>query len=676
MAVARNILQGIVDHFAKEKKLKLGPKNTENLDLHRAFFVWRRADTLGTKYSNWVSEANQQTLKSRISLEFDEVEQYLKDKIGTPKSPGPLLPVLGGTGDANPPHLDLKDLAWQRTTETPTSTAVTTRAKDNTRLRRIRVLFIVWRAAGIHDELWAESADKKSAILTRTMANQLLDRRLRLIERMHFNIATPDEDPPTDFGAMGNRNWKGATGEWGPWPDKFRVRPFEYPRVPKHMASHIPAARIGEPGRQYVHPAHEGPGHVDQPTDFHWEWSQERGRLEWNIAPENALMGPGLHCWRLARSLRADWRPDQSDCTADPSVYCQFKINLVPTTGNGAQAIDKLFDYLTHSRSDFWERSWLWCDQVISACHLEALVFALRRHSLGEGAFNDLVQGVNLPAGAITPYVKICPAVSVGGAGAAGWLTFHANDPFFENRVIQDADLQIGDHLIFWNNAIYDLISTGDWRLENALVMNVVSTPDGKIDPKSIQLQGHGTEIRRYTAYQNMIAHKLRPAMELVRQKIAATPGALEIPWNRTRLVRWSPYDNLQRVEDPPGQVRNLGAWWVEVPLGSDTVPWTTVDAAIQNIPKAVGHLASPGPGYTPPPKQTGAVYFPIFEPGETLVVGGTTEVGWRAYIAKRGTVPKLRTLLRPVVMDGKVTPGLYRRGNNEISIVRPRPRP
>src|SRR5262249_23833011 len=161
---------------------------------------------------------------------------------------------------------------------------------------------------------------------------------------------------------------------------------------------------------------------------------------------------------------------------------------------------------------DFWGRAWFWCDHAIAATHLESLLFGMRRRGLPQGTaeaeFHALVTGSSVPNGARAPYVGLSYNLISEHALDEGFLMRDGAsdapdlknlDPHFENVAISASDLQIGDQVIFWNSHTYDWMSEGDWRLENALVMDVQSLADcGTVDLDSVSLQGHGTEVRPY----------------------------------------------------------------------------------------------------------------------------------------------------------------------------------
>lgn len=760
MAVPAAVLENVLQHFIKEKKLLLTGRKRSVFDEHRAFFVWRRAAFLGNLHPPWVTQTNHVTLKKRIASEFQALDDFIAKNIGTLKRPGPLLPVLGGSGDINPNHLDLADLAHQRTDETPGSKTVRRRAEFFSKLRWLRAWPLVWRIAALQDDVWKPAPNNETATLrldnpaaTKPVGpiTEYLDRRLRVIERMHFNIG----DFSDQFGGMGRQKWK-VSGPTSPWKDSFRVRVIEYPRVPARLAGAIGAANIADPVARALVPSSHDPSIGDPPDpshpnkDQHWQWSEEKRRLEWYVQPATATSGfvnltaasaaaDGLatfttaaahklqvgfniqvggvepaaynggwivdkvpasnkftayigaapasatkfgyiyrviYAWRIPPRLRRSWRANPGN---------QFRIDLVPSGQTGAQAIDQVFAIQGNQKEDVWERMWLWCDHAIAACHIEALLFALRRRFAdGEARFNKLVTGSgppDLPDGARPPYVALVNLIGAEVPVNNGHLMAHDKDRHFENTVIDVADLQVGDQLIFWNHILYSLISTGDWRLENALVMNLESEPQGDVRKDRILLQGHGTDIRAYARYQQKIADKLAPALHLAREQIrktvAANPNASVIPWRSTNLVRWSPYDNFQSVKYPGHGNLNLGAWWVEVPLNHDLALWSTVADAVKALPKAIGHgtgpLAAPGSGYRPPPNQNSAVYFPLFEPRVSINAGGQKLNGWNAWLEQRRTSNIAPRRLHVVNLSGSLVPGIFLKGDRKIAIVRPK---
>jgi hypothetical protein len=181
-------LTAILQYFVALKNLhfKAGVASDTQikLDRHKGFFVRRRAEDLGRQNPAWVVESGQTTLKARIQSEFEAVDELVKKRAGTVAVPGSLC---GGVDPRDPPHLDLVDVGKIKTA-TPDKSAKQT-AKGYLELRRYRIQAIIWRAAAIHNELWSPAADGLSATLKAKAVDEVLDRRLRAVERMNFQIS-------------------------------------------------------------------------------------------------------------------------------------------------------------------------------------------------------------------------------------------------------------------------------------------------------------------------------------------------------------------------------------------------------------------------------------------------------------------------------------------------------
>lgn len=624
------------------------------IDRHRGFFVRRRAVTLGKDHADWLNDPTFLTIMGRIDSEITEVEDYLVTKLGpltrdaaAPASSTTRGPLYGGPGDATPPHLDLADVAQVKTHD-PAGTMANAVAHPKTQTdlrarkyldrRKDRVLAIVWRAAALHKELWTESLDQKTATLTRPRMDFLLDRRLRLVEHMNYRISS--------HGAMDKEdNTKPSapklTGPVGPWIDGYRVRCIEYPRV-SNTADY----------RTVISPANIGPPDSPPGGGFLWKYSTDvkRRRLEYNKGPEGFNFNGAL----------------EPNLTYDS--VAPYNVVVTPVDMTAAQIMDEL----VRSDEDFWIRSWIFCDHAIAATNLEALLFGLRRRDGDDTAFNAIVTG-NPPG-----YVEIGVLLKRSGPANFHQIMADANDKYFENTTVAIDDFQLGDHVIFYNSYVYELISTGDWRLENTVVMGVDSDPDrdsGDLpDPKGkhrwqkMKLQGHGTPLHVYADYVNDIRATLQVAIDNAYNLIASAPaGAQEIPIASTRLVKWTPYEQFSNP-----------AWWVEVPLKDSfgTVQFPSLTAATSGVQKTVMAEQTPpsAGGYTPPPKPADAVYFPLYEP--QFQGGG----GWAAYLAQRAQdasvkpPAKVPRKLRKVVIDGSIMPGFFFRGTSSpISAVRPK---
>lgn len=619
-------LQQIIEAYATRKSWSKngtggGVYIPDVIDRLKGFFVRRRIPVLHLANPSWVNESGFTQLFNRLDAEVGAVEAFLTTT---------MPPILDGT-DGPPTHLDLADLAKVKVT-TPNG-RIRQRKAEYLKRRKKRINTIVWRAAGIHESLW----DPASAATLRTAAlEQVLDMRLHMAERINLQISSArallDESDKVERTAFKTNNQP-----QGPWKDGFRVRMFEYPRIPASLQGVVGAANIAE----WNAPA----GSV---RDWKWEDS-DHTRMHWIKSSDGKI--------RMPATTNAQIDPDW---TGKP----EYDRYLLPNaTGGPAAAIDRLFT----PHEDWWERSWLFCDHVIAALQIDGLRFALRRRLGDDTAFNAL------PARIAPSYVMLTPNLAGDKLYDDGHLMNDiANDPYFDKLRVLDGELQVGDQLIMWNNFLYGMISNGEWRLENALVMDVDADPvTGAFDPTKLRMQGHGTGERNYIRYQDTIAREAQKGMvhtqNVIKKAVAANAAVPEVDLHRgAKAVRWDPYEAF----DKPG------AWWVrvEVPDTSSDNRWATVSEALIALPKSVAdQTPNVGAGYHPPPMGglTDAVFFPIFEP--KLRDGSK---GWDAYFAARRNGPSnsLPKKLQLVKIDGSMCPGLYFKGaGTQIPIVRPK---
>lgn len=564
----------VYEALSKKRKLNVGDK----IDRHRGFFLRRRAEMLGSKHLDWVAPSQgpaYKTLSDQIESDFTAVQSYVDMKIGNGASKGQ---ITDGTDPHSPPHLDLTDLAKVKTTTSVASAK--TNAANYRQRRKNRAQNIIWRAAGIETELWDGTTLKQDAF------DEILDRRLRAVERMNLQVSEASV-------LGGGANWN-RTGAHGPWKDGFRVRIFEYPRVSLEFKAFV----------ELAHPR---------------EWQVAHGRYEY--LPTAVRIPPPLdEHWKL------DSRSDTSQ--GYPTI-------LTPQGIGAAEVLDRLYahrDGDADSRLDWWQRNWMFCDHVMASIHVEALVFGLRRRNGNADDFDAAVV-------AKSRYVQLDAVF--GSDAEDNVLT--TDGKYFENSKMSQRDLQIGDHVIFWNSPIYGALVAGDWRLENTLVMDVDSDPkEGGTRINSTSFQGHGVAELTYGNYIAAIGAKMG-IREIQDQAAAADSSTKSFLFNRTPIVRWSPLgDNFSAP----------GAWWARVPILTMT----------PGDPKIV--LAGPalGPSYVPPPALKAGenpesfAYFPLFEPP---LPGGSP---WKTYFDKRRADPQFKPgRLRPIQIDGSVVPGLYR---------------
>lgn len=634
------VLRAILDYFVANKHLVFrSPQagaRARRFDGHKGFFVVRRARwLLAHGPAAWGTEPNHTTVIGRIDSEFTALDVYTTARLGTRKAPGP---IITGAGDRSPAHLDVTDLARRRTSD-PTVTVEQATANPDTRLkqfvldilakRRERAMAIIWRAGGIHADLWEPSADLRTATLREAAMDEILDRRLHAVERMAYQISRAD--------AMGAHRLDMSAGPHGPWTDGLRVRMFEYPRLGK---TYVPA--LGTIANEGASESTVTNGQASGP-EWRWETARHR-RVVYNVFPG--------HRFRSAAA------------SAFPLVAGDdYRHSLWPASGlTPAQAMDALYTPATN----FWDRSWIYCDHVVSSLHLMALLFAKRRRTGGDAWFNDIVtshaQG----------YVQIKPLLfAVSGALGPGFLmdsgpepdpdadpSAPPPDPAFQNALYRPEDIQIGDHLIFWNSVLYPLVSNGEWQLENALVVSIESDPEaGSLKLEKLRMQGHGTFAQTIGGYEDSIGKHLSVGLADAQQAAANAPaGTDKLRFNRAddRLVRWSPYPDTWSAP---------GAWWVRVPVKEGETHATV----LRRLRKGV----APSAAFPNPAPFADSVYFPLWEP--------QYEHGWTGYLAKRAEGPvQVSPLLKQVKADGSIIPGLHYVGTDwdPLPIVRPRVTP
>jgi hypothetical protein len=306
--------------------------------------------------------------------------------------------------------------------------------------REYLVGLIVWGLGG------EDSALLDPANLTRL--HRLVDRRLRTVERMLY-----------DVGRVGRERWWKKMGPInanpkGPWLDGWN-RAFEYPRVPRHK----------EISRDKVVPLFEP---LCQP---------EPGEV--------ACRGPGLEGWKirshenLARDIKVndasiDMRnPENNDWVPVGPNQLYLRDNADPVA-----ALFRLFE----PAPDYKARCLLYCDHVIHLLHLEALTLS-RTKRAEDTSFLDPPPGTpSPPSGEPIGWVRI-----VSDAVEDTFLGSLGRPPeYFSLQRLHRAQLQIGDHIIIYAHPAYDnAVPDGYWKLENALVVRLGDR---------FLVQGHGVD--------------------------------------------------------------------------------------------------------------------------------------------------------------------------------------
>jgi hypothetical protein len=345
------------------------------------------------------------------------------------------------------------------------------------------------------------------------------------------------------------------------------------------------------------------------PGDPEWRWAHSHRGLLYNVVGDH----PGPH-------LTGKWAPDPQE---------DWFLLFTATSGPLAAAVELLL----RGEQDWWDRTWLPEVTVLSALHLDALLFALRRTrpATGEADFNALVTGNAAGFVALGDFFAVGHLLHLMGGGS--------NDHHFANNRIPERDLQAGDQVLVWNNKVMRLIRTDNERLTvSALVVSVETDHRGNVIRRNIKLQGPSTKEYSYQDFLRWeMAERLNEALDQVRNFIGQHPTQTRLAWNGNAdiLVRWDPYEAFSAP----------GAWWVRIPVANS---FTDIAQALAMNPGAVATDPNPGHGYVEAPFPAD-VYFPLFNP-----YGRWVHDGWERYFDVRRDDPTIRVQLEDYVADAR----------------------
>jgi hypothetical protein len=645
-AIPKALLLGVLVALKEKKKLRFSEAEDipsgereksffEMLeDRQKGFFIFRRTESIGKR--NGTLDKN--GLIAKVEPQFDAVVTYLNDLIGPGRPLSDFFEPGGQSTATNEQpfswsvrhHFDLKNVAIGSFQGKSGG-----REFALLRDRLVNIRAIVWIAAAIHDELWSSNGD---GALDTAKLDHVLHRRLRSIERMHLQVNGPS------YAVQPMQTPRPR----GPWFDGGRIRCFQYPYFLKSLVATSDIGKIWrDAGGDQVE--YENVAFAKLNTRFDEE--------------------PG--------AISSRWRPDVNN------NYKRRPADAVLI----ASSLDELFK----SQFDIWKRTWLFCDQSISAIHLEALRFALRRVDKTDTDFEDLVRPKNpILFGILGNYGAgadgTISMIDTGDLFSDGVFTPPTDTGTFDNLMVKYRDLQVGDHLIFWNHPLYDFVASGPWRLENAFVTYVDPVVDNwdedvaKVDPaqfmkprlQKLQMEGFGGD-HNYREWEYELWHETLVGYRAIFDLIPDPPTveAFRVPRSNTlsAVFRWQVYDTgLDRMP-----------WFLFLPL---TAIWPTKELMHKFVTNSIIDGPNRGAGYHPPPTKvhladgleidiTAGVYFPLFVPeGEN-----GAQMSWDRYFQIRaGNNPPAFTRLRPLTLAPETLPGLFKRGQSQpIEIIRPR---
>jgi hypothetical protein len=280
---------------------------------------------------------------------------------------------------------------------------------------------------------------------------------------------------------------------------------------------------------------------------------------------------------------------------------------------------------------------------------------------------------------------------------------------WFENAFTPAADLQVGDHVIFWNHLLYVALFNGAFRLENAVVIAIESDHvHGSIDPRGIRLSGHGLSGATLAGYGEKMADELNKGLDDERTKAVlfdSSGAGIKAFTNRHGFTffKWdpAPYPGLQFDPD------HTGAWFMYLPRRfPDDIEdppyksrWPTLDVMLAAINHSV--VKDPqtprDPEYKDPPTSVNAVgldgnfrtvsltdgvFLPLFLPKV-----GSQVLEWSDYFARRHGHPEVTATLTDLKLSGKAAslnavtrvsgdiPGFFVAGDETLPIQLLRPK-
>jgi len=579
-------------------------------------YIEQRVKYLIGKNSGWASESGHTSLATRLGSEMDQVAQVVTDRVT----------AFGGTDPDTPHHRDLDDAAKRLTTDGPS--VIATRAAQYKRDRRERVAQIVWRACAVQPELWAGGDATLSPTLQKLPLTEVLDRRLHAIEFMFLH----DQG---DFGA-----WSIASAGSN-WKDKQRTSMFQYPFLNDTAdfdaaltASGLTVASLA-PDWTPEDPAHFTPG--------------AGGTLNYR------LQG------RVRPAAAAGW-------AFDPAAY-RFRLTGSVPAADAFEAMIPIAPTMDSAFEDFWQRNWMFCDHMIALLHVQGLRFGRLRRTHSDADFNAA-------AGA---GVTLVPLIPKTGPPSPLWLMANGLQ-WFDGIEIPPEELQVGDHLVYWNNQFVRHILGSAFGLENSLVTRIM--PDGR----SAMLAGHGMPESSASKFSEDMSGEIKTSYTKLRtfliQKVSADPSVGFVPLQlrgvRFQLVRWDPFGENFKPSGA-GQMNVKGAWWIRLRRdqlrdSNEAVP--TMSEALAMIPKAVRvdtsvHTQMPDfpPGlprpFKPDPDFQESIYMPLSLPKGV-------KGGWVTYFAH--PKPGATVDLDDLIPDGTMVPGFHVKGpNSTVPVLRPK---
>jgi hypothetical protein len=248
---------------------------------------------------------------------------------------------------------------------------------------------------------------------------------------------------------------------------------------------------------------------------------------------------------------------------------------------------------------------------------------------------------------------------------------------WFDGVLVGPGELEVGDHVIIWNNYFMRAITRSDFGLENS----IISAVDGE-DPKQSKLVGHGAKEDGYIPFVeslvDTIDEVIGAARRTITQAVAIVPSFnyAAHPNFPYALILWNPYGEDFHPADGDQKMTAPGAWWLRIQLKDTALPKSpalSLAQALAVFPKSVAFR--PGK-HTPPPNCPGhasdfseSIYIPISFPKGF-------RGGWPTYFAARedGSETEPDVELEDAKTDADWAPGFFFKGpGSKIPVLRPK---
>jgi hypothetical protein len=249
-------------------------------------------------------------------------------------------------------------------------------------------------------------------------------------------------------------------------------------------------------------------------------------------------------------------------------------------------------------------------------------------------------------------------------------------ETYFVGDEFPPGDLQVGDHVIFWNNYLFRSIFATDFGLENSVISDI----DGELIHSSFV--GHGEPNKAYADFADAMLGALKGLFKTFREQITALngeEGVLNFAALHFQLIPWSPYGERFHAADA-SQLQVVSAWWMRIKL-QDTASGARAALTLSEALIVFPHSVAIDTSKQQPPTVNitdhaadwrESIYLPLSVPNG---VRG----GWPAYFKAReaGEITSADVALDDVVVDGSWAPGLYFAGpNTKVPVIRPKVRP